>query len=494
MLLDHLKRHVLTQPDAAFLREAEEELTFGQFFDRVTRLAARLRACGVSAGDRVVLYLDRHSRHLIAYLATMAAGAIPVHLYPQRKPAFVAFAVRHTGARLILIDREGLDPADFPCMLFSLTAPDAFSAAPLWPGDCHQVAYMMFTSGTTGTPKAVMTTQGNVDFITRTLIKMADMRVGDREIIVMPLGSTGGLGHFHAHLTLGNPLILMPYFFGAMDDNDMAHMLQTVADEGITGFLSTPAMLGRLVTTHRAQFQDACRELRYLLANVTPIRGELVRDLLTLLPDTRLHTYYGLTEASRSVHQCYRDFPGKESAAGRPSDGMTIKIDHPNVQGVGEVLIKGPNVMAGYWGMGNHGFDAQRWFRSGDLGQLDKDGFLTILGRLKENIKVDGLECLPRDVEEVLLDHPEVADCAVVGLADPITYQRIAAAIVPVNGGETVDLAARLRDYCAEKMEFYKVPTRFAVVDAIPRTDLGKIRRDELAELLAGMDLAVIGE
>lgn len=494
MILDHLEHHARTQADAPFLREEETTLSFGELFDHATRFAARLSADGVGYGDRVVLYIDRRSYHLTAYLAAMILGAIPVHLYPQRKPAFVAFAVEHTDACLVVTDGDTLDAIPLSCAVLRYPVSDELDLPPIWPGQRHPVAYMMFTSGTTGTPKAVMTTHENLTFVTRTLIDIAGITKHDREIIVMPLGSTGGLGHFHANLTLGNPVILLPYFFGAMDDDDMRHMLDTVEREKITGFLSTPGMLARLAETHREALREKGRGLRYLLANVTPIRESLVRDLMQLLPETRLHTYYGLTEASRSVHQCYNDNPDKNAAAGRHSSGVTISIGNPNNDGVGEVLIKGANVMSGYWQMGEHGFDSDGWFRSGDLGTLDDDGFLTIHGRLKENIRVDGLDCLPREMEEVLLKHPEVADCAVVGLPDPKTHQRVAAAIIPVPDIEVDGLAERLRAHCTERLEFYKAPTRYAFVAAIPKTELGKIKRDEVSQRLQTMSLTIVGE
>ncbi len=494
MILDYLEQHARAQSNVPFLREGAETLSFGELFELATRLATRLSAEGIGYGDRVVLYIDRRSRHLTAYLAVMILGAIPVHLYPQRKPAFVAFAAQHTGAGLVITDGELLQDTELPCGVFCYSEAEVQDLLPTWLGRRHPVAYMMFTSGTTGTPKAVMTTQENVTFVTRTLIEMADITENDREIIVMPLGSTGGLGHFHANLMLGNPVILLPYFFGAMDDDDMCHMLDTVESEKITGFLSTPGMLARLVENHREALRDKGRHLRYLLANVTPMREELVRELMQLLPDTRFYTYYGLTEASRSVHHCYNDDKSKIATAGRPSPGVTIGIGNPGDEGVGEVLIKGPNVMSGYWQMDKHGFDANGWFRSGDLGSLDNEGFLTIHGRLKENIRVDGLDCLPREMEDVLLKHPEVVDCAVVGLPDPRTHQRVAAAVVPTLDAEHENLAERLHAHCIERLEFYKAPTRFAVVDAIPKTELGKIKRDEVSQNLATMSLTIVGE
>lgn len=483
-ILHYLELHAHLQGDREFLILQDERLTFAEFATHVQRLAGLLRARGVGPGDRVVLYLARHTRYLTAYMATMAAGAIPVHLYPERPASYVDFAATHTGAGLVITDQEQVAWSSFPHPL--LHYPDLSDAKlpRVWPGQCADAAYMMFTSGTTGQPKAVVTTQQNVLFVTQTLIRMAGMNQNDREVIVMPLGSTGGLGHFHSNLVLGNRTVLLPYFFGSMSAADLRHILETIADEGITGFLATPGMLGRLATEHRQLFREKAQKLRYILTNVCPIRPDLVRDLLELLPNTRFHTYYGLTEASRSVYQCYNDHPAQVSAAGRPAPGVSIRIDQPDGVGEGEVLIKGGNVMAGYWERGRDGFDDDGWFHSGDLGTIDAQGFLFIRGRLRDNINVDGLKFLPRDIEDVLLAHPAVDDCAVVGLPDPIRYQRAGAMVVLAEQADRSASVAELQTFCGERLDFYKIPVFFCFTDAIPRTELGKINRDALIELM----------
>ncbi len=487
-ILDYLELHANLRGDREFLILQDERLTFAEISTRVQRLAGLLRARGIGLGDRVVLYLARRTRYLTAYMATMAAGAIPVHLYPERPTSYVDFAATHTGAALVITDQEQAAWSSFPHPV--LHYPDLSDAKlqRVWPGPRSDSAYMMFTSGTTGQPKAVITTQQNVLFVTQTLIRMAGMTQDDREVIVMPLGSTGGLGHFHANLVLGNRTILLPYFFGSMSETDLRHTLETIAEEGITGFLATPGLLGQLATQHRELFREKAQKLRYILTNVCPMRPDLVRDLMELLPNTRFHTYYGLTEASRSVYQCYNDDPAHVSAAGRPAPGVRITIDQPNPAGEGEVLIKGGNVMAGYWGRGRDGFDGDGWFHSGDLGRVDAEGFLVIRGRLRDNINVDGLKFLPREIEDVLLSHPAVDDCAVVGLPDPIRYQRPGAMVVLSEQADRSSIVAELQTFCRERLDFYKVPTCFYFTEAIPRTELGKINREALIEMMTGSD------
>lgn len=489
-IVDRVAAQARERPAEPFLTERGRTLSFAEFHTLTRRMAAFLAVRGVCAGDRVVLYVDERIPHLLGYFGAMALGAVPVHLYAQKPHRFVAFAAEHTAARLVLTDDAALDPETLPCALAHLPDLEA-STDERWSDERDPIAYMMFTSGTTGEPKAVLTTQHNVFFVTRTLIGIAGMVHGDREVIVLPLGSTGGLGHAHANLVLGNQAELLPTFFGDMDDSDLARMLDVVEARRVTGFLATPGMLARLAERHREAFRRQGRSLRYVLANVTPMRPELVADLIELLPGARFSTYYGLTEASRSVHQCFNDHPGKRRAAGRPSPGVEIAIEprdggSEGHGGVGEVLIRGGNLMAGYWNRPtSDALTGDGWFRSGDLGSVDADGFLTIRGRLKDTINVDGLKCFPFEVEEVLARHPAVAECAVVGVPDRTTFERLAAAVVPRAGRDLETLPAELERHCRGELEAYKVPGQFVFVEALPRAGLGKIHRRPLVERLA---------
>jgi long-chain acyl-CoA synthetase len=473
-------------PERPFLTERGRTVTFGEFYTLTRRIAGFLRQHGVRAGDRVVLYVHGRLAHLLAYFGTMALGAIPVHLYAEKPHTFVAFAAEHTGARLVVSDSETLDQARLPCAAVQVPALEEGSGE-AWSHERHPVAYMMFTSGTTGQPKAVQTTQRNVGVVTRNLIRMAGMQPGDREVIVLPLGSTGGLGHAHANLMLGNHAHLTSRSLGDLREEDLLAILALIEAQGITGFLATPGILGRFVDHHREAFQLQARGLRYVLANVAPMRPELVQELLELLPDTRFCTYYGLTEASRSVCQCYNDHPGHYGAAGLPTPGIEIRVDRPDLgTGIGEVQIRGANVMAGYWGQEALGPGA--WFPTGDLGRFDDEGFLTIHGRVKDNVNIDGLKCFPFEIEAVLERHPAVRECAVVGVPDRITFQRLAAAVVPEQARDRESpgaLVAALQEHCRQYLDPHKVPGQFIFPEGLPRTDLGKIYRPGVIEMLA---------
>ena len=145
--------------------------------------------------------------------------------------------------------------------------------------------------------------------------------------------------------------------------------------------------------------------------------------------------------------------------------------------------------MAGYWGRGRDGFDDNGWFRSGDLGSLDAEGFLVIRGRVRDNINTDGVKFLPGDVENVLLAHPAVDDCVVVGLPDPLRYQRVGAMVVLAGHADRSTIVAELQSHCRERMDFYKLPILFCFTESIPRSDLGKVNREALVEMMTRLEL-----
>lgn len=482
-IVDWLDGHAETRPDAPFLAEGDTRWSYGGFRALVARVAGCLAAHGVGRGDRVVLYLGRKSAHVAAYLATASLGAIAVHVYPQRPRAYVDFAARAVGARHVFT-LDPWKPADDAYAVLGYPAdPSAFEPVATRPS--HPVAYLMFTSGTTSTPKAVVTAWQNVRAVTENLIRIADMRPGDREVIFMPLGSTGGAGHLHTVLALGNAIRLLPWFIGDLTDDDLAGLVETIEADRIDGFLATPAIITRLLSTHRAGWLRAGRRLRYLLANVTPMRQSVVVDLLASLPDLRFVTYYGLTEASRSVVNVCRDAPGAEHATGRPSKGVEVWLREPDGAGVGEVMLRGPNVCPGYWGEAPE--DRQGGFATGDLGRFDDDGRLWVLGRMGDMINVDGLKLLPSEVEEVVRTHPAVAECAAVGLPDPTTWQRLALAVVlrapEPDAARRAALAADLRALVGRHLAAFKVPREVVVVDALPRSGIGKLQRRALIDL-----------
>jgi long-chain acyl-CoA synthetase len=236
------------------------------------------------------------------------------------------------------------------------------------------------------------------------------------------------------------------------------------------------------------QLQEHGKDLKYVIINSAPMEPEYVRKLLDLLPHTRVYMYYGLTEASRSSYICYNDHRDKLASVGCPTPGSEIVIgspEEPRVNEPGEILIRGPHVTAGYFGVEAAEFFSDGWLKTGDLGRMDSDGFVTWEGRIKEQINVDGQKLAPAEVEEVLIEHDRVRDCAVVGAPDDLTGESVVGFVVPEGEGDK-RLELDLRRLCMKRLEVFKIPKRILFVDAIPRTDSGKTQRMLLKKRLIG--------
>jgi long-chain acyl-CoA synthetase len=478
-IVDHLERQAAEGGSRPFLTEGSRTLSFGDTLRWVRQTAAALLDHGVRPGERVALLIHGRTEHLVAHFAAMSLGAIPVHLDATRVREFVEFAAVHTGARLLLTRQCAEDWRDFPCPVLAFPELDA-DATEACPRDRSEIAYMMFTSGTTGRPKAVMTSHANLLFTANTIIGFAGLTPGHRELISMPLAFTFGLGHVHAQTILGGQARLHG------SNRDMPALLNIMANDGITGFLASPGMLKTLIERHGEEFAQAGRGLRYIVVNCTPMPAELTERLLRMLPHAQVFMYYGLTEASRSAFNHYNANPNRLAATGKATRGIDLRIANPDAEtGAGEVCIKGPNVMLGYWGSQTRaGIDEDGWFHTGDLAVMDGEGFITVAGRVNDQISVDGMKCQPLEVEEVLNRHRDVSDSAVVALPDADSYQTVGAAVVARPGSRSS--ADDIREYCRRHLEPFKVPRTLVVVDEIPKNELGKIKRVEVRSLILG--------
>ncbi|WP_428739725.1 class I adenylate-forming enzyme family protein [Sulfurimonas sp.] len=485
-LLDALKQHAQKKPDALFLVDADMCYSFSEFYEAVGKLSTFLLTQGVQNGDFVVVHLSKKSEHLITYIALLNIGAICVHLYPEREDEYVIFAANHTDAKAIISNTftqevQGKLVFDFP---------KNNTLQPTYTHDYNEIAYVMFTSGTTSTPKAVLTTHENINFVTHTLIDLADMQkdIG-REIILLPLGSTGGLGHFHASLFLGNQIYLFKGFYSKLTDVDIEQLLSEIQEKNITGILLTPGLVKRLLYHHQEKFQTCAKNLKYVLTNVSPMKKETIKTLLDLLPNLRFCTYYGSTEASRSIVNICRENGEFMHLTGKPAHGVSIEIRNKNENGEGEIYIKGANVMQGYLGIENSLNDG--WFASGDIAREDENGYISVLGRVNDTINVDGLKLFPMELENIAMSHPNIDEAGVCALeADFQTV--LGFALVLKNKLLDKHTVAQeifntlVKHFKMDQTDLYsfKLPNKLYFVDQIPKQGLGKIDRNTLKELL----------
>ena len=352
-----------------------------------------------------------------------------------------------------------------------------------WPrwSQPDDLALILYTSGTSGRPKGVMLTHGNLSANIRQCIGWAD--VDQRDVIL------GILPQFHVFgLTV---LTLMPMWVGARAVFASRFVPRKVIDllraHRPTVMVGIPSMYNALMTVKDARDDDFA-SLRYVISGGEPLPDDVARRFRERFGRT-LDEGYGMTETSAVTHWC-RPEEHRAHSVGKALDGVRVRIVHesgrdlgPNEEG--EIRVAGPNIMRGYYKQPDETartFDSQGYLRTGDMGRVDEDGFLFITGRIKEMLIIGGENVFPREIEEVLNRHPAVKDSGVVGIPDPMRGEAPVAFVEMAEGAEFNE--RELIAWCRQSLPGYKAPAEIRRIDALPRNPTGKVMRRELKAML----------
>ena len=460
-------------------------LKYGEVLERSRAFAAHLSAEGVVGGDRVVLNCPNSLEFVSAYFGTWLAGGTAVPLDPRARAAHVDRIYRDCGARAIVVPNARPD-LDSSLRQIELSRFDWTAAPPKVPPQSpeNSLALIIYTSGTTGAPRGVCLSHDNLEHTRASIASWAKVNESDRELTTLSMTHLFGLAHLHVYAALGATLYIEEGF------RDVPRLLDMIDRFEITSFPGTPGGLKIILDRFAESFASKARHLRYMIVNTAPMPEAQTRRLLSLLPDTEIFMYYGLTEASRSTYLAYRNHPEKLDTVGRATPGGEVRIGQTPpglIDEQGEIMVKGPHVAARYWNNDSKEFFEDGWFRTGDLGIMDGEGFVTWLGRVRDQINVNGLKLVPAEVENILRQDPRVLDCAVVGVPDAATGESVAAFVVVEGGVEDPSLERSLRKLCHQNLDEHKVPRRVLFVSEIPKTDSGKVKHYQLRErMLSG--------
>jgi O-succinylbenzoic acid--CoA ligase len=402
--------------------------------------------------------------------ATQRLGATLVLVNPRLAAPEIAALLAHTAPALVLHDRGTAPP---PCGVATTEAEAELDRAPVAcvpPGgriDPARVLTVLATSGTTGRPKGVMLTSGNHEASAAASRARLGTRADDRWLCCLPLHHVGGLSIVVRSVLDGVPLVLVPRF-------EPAAVWAALRRHRVTLLSLVPTMLHRLLAAGEVGGAPALRAVLVGGAALDPALHARARAAgLPVLPT------YGLTEAASQVATAALDDPAA-AGVGRPLPATRVRIAAPDAHGVGEVLVAGPTVMAGYF-RDPAATDAvlrDGWLHTGDVGRLDAAGRLEVLDRRADLIVSGGENVYPTEVERVLLAHPAVTDAAVYGTRDEEWGRRVTAAVV-LDPTQRIDETA-LRDWCRARLAPFKVPRTITAVAALPRTPSGKLRRHAL--------------
>ncbi|MEA2155139.1 MAG: long-chain acyl-CoA synthetase [Solirubrobacteraceae bacterium] len=477
-----LRRRAARHPAHVALRAGNREVTYRELDAAAARVAELLREDGLRPGERVLLLLPNVPEFAAAYYGVLRAGGVAVPLDPYLTRTEIAAIRRDAGGGRLLVwrDLQRSAPAGGSLTVFVLAPGSCFDVAtvdgeaePPASVDAGDAAVILYTSGTTGHAKGAVLSHGNLAGNAAATARRLGYGEGDVVLAALPLchafGQTCGL---NAAISSGACLLMAPGL-------DPQVLLELLGATDVAFMLGTPTIYAGLLAADEDDLLDRVAP-RAALSGGAPLVGELhaAWERATGVP---LGEGYGLTEASPVVCLDAVDETRRPGSIGRPLDGVQVRVVDELGEDVaagetGELLVRGPNVMRGYWRRPAETaavLSQEGWLRTGDLACCGEDGRYEIVGRAKELIISEGYNVHPREVEEALAAHPGVREAAAFGVPHPLLGEEVVACIV-VHMGIELD-AEQLRRHVARRLAPYKCPRRLWFVDSLPRTATGKV-------------------
>jgi long-chain acyl-CoA synthetase len=490
-LAANLLRTAQRFPDRPAMRFGDEVWTYAEVDDASARVATYLRLCDVSPGDRVGVMLPNVPQFAVVYFGILRAGAVVVPMNPLLKAREVDFYLDDSAAVGMLswhtVAHEAADGARRADTVSLIIEPNRFAEALATyeptPGfvdrDGSDTAVILYTSGTTGQPKGAELTHdnllANIDVTASTLL-----RLGPDDVLfgALPLfHSFGQTIVLNCAVSVGACVTLLPRF-------EATAALEILERDAVTVFAGVPTMYGELLQAAHGT-DRRLPALRVCVSGGAALPVELLHRFEARFAATILEGY-GLSETSPVACFNHPDLARKPGTIGTPIRGVEMRVVDadrnelgPGV--IGEIAIRGHNVMKGYWGRSDATAEviADGWFHTGDLGRRDTDGYYTIVDRTKDMVIRGGFNVYPREVEEVLYEHPAVAEAAVLGMAHRTLGEEVVA-VVSLRPGAFAT-GEELRDHVKSQLAPYKYPRLVWIVDALPKGPTGKIHKRSIA-------------
>jgi acyl-CoA synthetase (AMP-forming)/AMP-acid ligase II len=504
---DLFRRSAARTPDAACVVTNAGCATYRDIQDRSDRVANSLIARGVTRGDRVLIALDNSIDFVAAYFGTLAAGGVAVPLAPGARNDRLWPAIRDCAPVAGFVERATLDTLlpeldksslktllvrgvksgsdQRGCALEELD--EALSAAgdgaPRVPGIDVDLAAIVYTSGSTGEPRGVMLSHLNLVANTASIVEYLRLTAADRVIVVLPFFYVYGLSLLHTHVAIGGSVVL---------ENRFAFpnvVLDTMQRHSVTGFAGVPSTFALLL--HKSRIAATpLTSLRYVTQAGGAMPPARIREWTRAVPGVPLYVMYGATEAgARLAYLDPGELADRAGSIGRAIPNVELRVlrddDTAASAGeVGEIVARGSNIAAGYWGRPEETRErfGPAGFRTGDLAYADEDGFLYVVGRRHDMIKVGAHRVGAKEIEDALCEHPAVHEAAVIASPDDLLGE-IPVAFVTVRNGEALADGDLIR-FCRSKLPDYKVPARVLILDDMPKNSSGKIDKRHLRTLM----------
>lgn len=506
----NVTRHLLDgrRPSSVALHAPDRDYTYGELQEAVERFGAFLLRRHARKGDRAILIGENSFFWVSAYLAVLRTGLVCVPLPTSISESELKFILETTGAQIICMDAgcatkpgpalsartliTDTETAPLPGAAAQISFPRILADHTRYPGEMPStlqcdLAALMFTSGSTGTPRGVMVSHRNIIANTESIIRYLGLRDTDRIMTVLPFHYCYGASLLHTHLRVGASLVLEPRFLYPET------LLERLAESKCTGFAGVPSHYQILLRNSNIR-KKVFPCLRYVQQAGGPLAPAFVRELQQALPTTRIFIMYGQTEATARLSFLPPELlNAKIGSIGKGIPGTRLRVLDESGEDVepgvtGEIVAEGGNIALGYW---NEPEETASTFRNGrlhtgDLATVDRDGFIYIVGRARDFIKCGGERVGCRKLEEILLGCDRVMEAAVVGMPDPILGEAVKAVVVPSDAsvigenGASHAFQNQLLRYCKERLPASLVPKEIRLVDRLPKNSSGKVLKRAL--------------
>jgi len=496
-----LERSAEKSPEKTALVCGSRRLTYREIERQSNRLAHALIRQGVCRGDRVAVQLENSPEAVVAIFAILKAGAIFLVIHPSTKAEKLAYILNDCRAcalitdstRIAMLEQQRPGLSHLKSIVLADAEWDHIAEDSGWPDtpprkQCIDIdlAALIYTSGSTGRPKGVMLTHLNIVSAATSITTYLENTPDDVIVNVLPLSFDYGLYQVLMAFQIGGTLVLERSF------TYPRAVLETMIREKVTGLPLVPTMAAILLQMDLSSYRFPA--LRYLTNTAAALPVHQIAQLRKIFPHVKIYSMYGLTECKRVSYLPPDQIDIRPKSVGKaiPNEEVYIVDERGQRVGpgtVGELVIRGSNVMKGYWGLPEETekvlkpgpVPGERVLYSGDLFQMDEEGYLYFVGRKDDIIKTKGEKVSPREVEEVLYGLQGIAEAVVVGVPDPVLGEAVKA-VVTLREGSTIREQEILR-HCSRHLEDFMVPKFVEFRAALPKSANGKISRRELASL-----------
>ena len=471
-------------PDKIALKDETNSISYSKLLKNSKYVSNRLQKI-ISSGQIVSLLSENSIDFVIIYFGILMAGGTVHIIPPNSSDTQILSQIQKVNPVIILCSetmKNKITRIKHEHILISNMITESLYSKvnhKLIEDQFNEVSSIIFTSGTTSTPKGVKIKHKNIIFVVNNIIKIIGIKTDDVEINPLQLSHSFGLGCLHTIIAQGATAII---FRNSIN-------LKVILDEAIsnraTGFVGVPATFQSILDNYKEDFRKAGENFRYLLTNSAPMPKEQIKEILNLFPLTNFFTYYGLTEASRSTFLLFNSDITKIESVGKPAYDVEIKIvtndeNTNNESEIGEVLIKGPNVIDEYWrDTGGKYKIKDGWIKTGDLGFFDNDGYLYLRGRKDDVINVSGEKVSPVEIELVIRQLDGIKDVGIIGMPDRVFGEIPVAYVVAKSTLKENEILY----HCTKVLERYKIPQKIIFTDVLPKNEFGKIEKSVLREM-----------